>query len=390
MKKVRTLLWLKTWVSHLLKLFVLQIIGKVTIKFVKKFGIITEKILDGDLRGGKIAIVAMYPDTNPLYLISMQNLVNGLLANEFKVIAVTNRKPNDQLMSFLENCCSVILERKNRGRDFGAYQAGIQWVSQHYGLSNIERLNLANDTLIWLEDATEIVAQTMKSEWDSLYLNFEVHTHAQSFFLSFSSAILKNERFIRFWRNYVPLNYRRHAILNGEVRLSEVLIKEGFRCKPYVDQALLMNEASVFSKEIVGIASLGNLPIAQEGGIPMPGAKQGRLSPRTEVEELASLEELLVDSELDEETLRNGFLRVLNQYCNSQAPHRIGLHLYLILGMPMKSDIYKCYPLSEITRAVKFRNPELHVLFMEFMSGKIQTYMEGSKENRKRRAISEI
>ncbi len=387
MEKIRTLLWLKTWIIHLLKLFILQVTGKVTIKFVKKFGIISEKHLDSDLRGGKIAIVAMYPDTSPLYLISMQNLVNGLLANEHKVIAITNRKPKDQLMSFLENNCNIILARKNRGRDFGAYQAGIQWISQHYGLSNVERITLVNDTLLWLEDATEIVAQTMKSEWDTLFLNFETHTHAQSFFLSFSGAILNNDRFIRFWRNYVPLNYRRHAILNGEILLSGVLIKEGFRCKPYVDQSLLMNEAILASDKTMSIVSLGHLPIAQEGGLVMPGVKHGRSSPRAE---LAALGEPSEDLDVGEVTQRSGFLRVLNQYCNSQAPHRIGLHLYLILGLPLKADIYKCYPLSEISRVVELRNPELQSMFTDFMSGKIQMYMEGSRENVKRRAISEI
>ena len=389
MKKTQILLWKKTWIIHLTKLFVLRAVGSVAIKLDRKFGVISEIDQRVDLKGKKIAIVAMYPDPNPFYLSSIKCLVNGLLANEYRVIAISNRKPNDQLMSFLENNCSVILGRKNRGRDFGAYQAGIQWISQHCGLSNVERITLVNDTLMWFEDATEIVAQTMKSEWDSLFLNFEHHTHAQSFYLSFSGAILKNDKFIRFWRNYVPLNYRRHAILNGEVRLSEVLIKEGFRCKPYVDQSLLTDEAIVVPKELLSLAVLGNIPISQDGGV-MPSVKHGRLNLSAEVESLAGLESITEELEIEQEVLKNGCVRVINQYCNSQAPHRIGLHLYLILGIPMKVDIYKCYPLSELAQAVKYRNPDLHLLFIDFMSGKIQRYMEGSRENIKRRAISEI
>ena len=390
MRKIRILLWQKTWIIHLTKLFVLQAVGRVAIKFEKNFGVISEENQSVDLKGKKIAVVAMYPDPNPLYLISMKNLVNGLLANDHKILAISNKKINESLKNYLKDQGCTILVRKNRGRDFGAYQAGIQWIERHYGLSNVERISLVNDTLIWMEDSTRVVAETMKSEWDSLFLNFEVHTHAQSFFLSFSGAVLSNDRFVRFWRSYVPLNYRRHTILKGEILLSEVLIKEGFRCKPYVDQSLLMNEAVVVPEDMLSLSSLGDVVISQEGGVPMPGVKHGRLIPSTEITALAGFEGITDELEVNADSFKGGLLRVLNQYCNSQAPHRIGLHLYVLLGIPMKADIYKCYPLSELTQAVKLRNPELHHLFMDFMSGKIQRYMEGSKENIKRLAISEI
>ena len=144
------------------------------------------------------------------------------------------------------NCIFIL--RKNIGRDFGAYKAGIRWLKDSGLFTDIERLFLINDTMIWMESSKDIVCECSKDAWSSMFLNLEIHTHAQSFFLSFSKEVLANEEFQKFWERYVPLNYRKHAILNGEVKLSSILLDQGFTCKPYVGTSLL--EGSLFKNPV--------------------------------------------------------------------------------------------------------------------------------------------
>jgi hypothetical protein len=116
----------------------------------------------------------------------------------------------------------------------------------------------------------------------------------------------------------------------------------------------------------------------------------GRKNPTEEISPFFSWEEVTEYQSMSKDQLKISLIRLYNQYCNSHAPHRIGLHLYVLLGMPLKTDIYKCYPLSEIHRCLVLKNPEYAEIAMDFLSGKSQQFMEGSKENERRRLLSEI
>jgi hypothetical protein len=336
------------------------------------------------------AVIALFPTSDPIYEVSIKNLITGFQNNGLKVVVILNTNANESLNQYFQASKCVVITRKNQGRDFGAYKAGILWLDNEIGLSNINRLVLANDTLLWINSAEQIIAETLLSDWSSLFLNLELKTHAQSFFLSFSNQVLSEPKFIDFWLKYVPLNYRRHAILFGEIKLSELLLKRGYSCKPYVTAARITPQFLDLPDEILRFSALGNLPISEMGGIPVPGVNRGRKQPSEEVKLFMGMEELLEEYEIGEIELKKAMIRLIGQYCNSHAPHRIGMHLYLSLGMPMKTDMYKCYPLSEIYHCVQWRNPEHAGLVLDYFSKKSQNFMEGSKENERRRILSEI
>jgi hypothetical protein len=389
-RSVRYLLWIKTWVLHLIKLWFSSNLSKFT-RLLGRRNEITEVFNQSAINNQtKIAVIAMYPVKDKIYEVSMRNLISGLRENGIHVVLLLNRSASESLQHlFIEMNCTVI-KRRNVGRDFGAYKDGVTWLETEIGLAKIERLFLINDTLMWLNSGTRIIARTLTPDWSSLFLNLEIHTHAQSFFLSFSNNVLKNEQFIKFWKKYIPTKHRRLTILNGEIKLSEVLIKQGFRCNAVVNPSIFKSSLIEEQMNDDVYSLLGSLALSEMSGMTPPGVKPGRKLPAEEVQGFSNPNKIIKEDALDHAQFRHLLSRVLNQYCNSHAPHRIGLHLYVVLGIPLKTDIYKCYTLSEIQSCVDLKNPEYADDVMDFLSGKSQQFMEGSRANVKRRKLGEI
>ena len=130
--------------------------------------------------------------------------------------------------------------------------------------------------------------------------------------------------------------------------------------------------------------------ICEIGGVTPPSVSIGRKDPASEIKQFLTFLDLDTNFDLDESEQFNNLIRLINQYCHSQAPHRIGLYLYVLFGMPLKTDIYKCYSLSEIHRCVEFKNREYSDDLLEYLGGKSQQFMEGSRANIKRRKLGEI
>ena len=387
---IRQIAKIKAIVLYRCKILVLRILAKICMPITRRNDL--EHVTNGPSINGhrKFAVVALFPTEDPIYIVSTKNLIEGFIRNHVKVILVLNRDAGEDLLEFFNRNDCVIIERKNRGRDFGAYKAGVLWLECKIGVSKIDRLVLVNDTLIWMSNSSEVVSKTLEDDWSCLYFNLERHSHAQSFYLSFSKKILENRKFLSFWNSYVPTKSRRDAIQFGEIRVSEVLIKEGFRCKPYINPSFLNSIALGGIPQPLLTFELGKLAISQEGGIGQPGVLPGRRNPLDEVKQYFGINELANNFELDESHLAENLIRTLSRYCYSQAPHRIGLHLYLMFGMPLKADIYKCYELSEIFRCLQLRNPEVSDLALDYFSGRSQKFMEGSRKNRRLRMLGEI
>jgi hypothetical protein len=387
---IRRIAKIKTVVLYRCKILVLRTLAKICLPITRRNDV--EHVTNGpSINGhGKFAVVALFPSEDPIYIVSIKNLIDGFIINHVKVVVILNRDAGEDLMEFFNRNDCVIIKRKNRGRDFGAYKAGFLWLDCKIGVSKIDRLVLVNDTLLWMSNSSEVVSKTLEDDWSCLYLNLERDSHAQSFYLSFSNKILENKKFLSFWNSYVPTKSRRDAINLGEIKVSEVLLKEGFRCKPYINPSLMNSIALGGIPQPLLTFELGRLAISQEGGIVQPGVLPGRRNPLDEVKQYFGINELVNNLELEESQLAVNLIRMLSRYCYSQAPHRIGLHLYLMLGMPLKADIFKCYELSEIFRCLQLRNPEVSDLALDYYSSRCQKFMEGSRKNKRLRMLGEI
>lgn len=388
--KIRHILWLKTWYLYLVKLWSSHNLGRLKLKFGKKNQIV--EVLNQTSVGEhvKFAVVVLFPVRHPIYDVSIRNLISALRSNDLHIILMLNGPVTTPLKAFFikENC--TIITRKNVGRDFGAYKDGIMWLEREVGLEKIERLLLTNDTLLWMNDGTEHIAKTLKSDWSSLFLNLEIHTHAQSFFLSFSNDVLRNKKVIKFWRQYVPTKHRRLTILKGEIKLSEVLIKEGFRCKAVVNESFVSSLNQEAEWSFTQLRLLGSLQLSEMAGITPPGVTPGRKLPMTEMKDILAVEIAQNEFEISDQIIKQNLIDLFSKHCNSHAPHRIGLQLYVLYGFPLKTDLYKCYTLSDLNRCVQLKNPEYADESLDFFGGKSQQFMEGSRKNIKRRRLGEI
>lgn len=335
-----------------------------------------------------IAIIAIYPIDQKFYLDSLTNLLAGVSANGVKAIGVVNGALPLQIENLLKEFNCIIVRRKNKGRDFGAYQDGINWLYKHVGVDNVDRVILVNDTLLWFPNSERIIRDSLVDDWTTLYFNLEQHAHAQSFFLSFSNKIIQNKKFKKFWRNYAATKYRRAAIIYGEMGLSSVLIKEGFSCSPLVNADWIHSKWRESPLDSSILTMLNLLDINRLWKVEVPGSSKQGLSLVTENRKLEDIAE--INSLLHAAKATNLLTpAIISQYCHSQGPHRIGLILYLLFGIPLKADLYKANSLSEIFSAVRIRNPEAASSAHEFYLLQSQRYMLGTKANNRQKRRGE-
>lgn len=184
----------------------------------------------------RIAIVALFP--RKYLLVSVMRLIDQLIKNGYQVLVVVNEgsQSYSEWIGELERRNISILSRPNIGRDFGAYQTGIRYVQSLPSYPTLERIVLANDSCYYFPKSTKFLDGLLKNldPWFAMFVNFQFHLHAQSFFLSFDRSVFLSESFTNFWSAYYPTSFRHNVINKGEVRLSKNLMVAGFSPKSYI------------------------------------------------------------------------------------------------------------------------------------------------------------
>jgi len=321
-----------------------------------------------DSSNSSVAIIGIYPQRHNVYQHSIKNLLDGLKSNGIQIIVVSNAELNQELTDLFRKYQSSVILRKNQGRDFGAYQSGLLWLRDQGYLAQVKRLLFINDTLIWLKSSIEVVKETCEHDWQSIYLNLERNVHAHSFYLSFSERVVQSQRFLDFWDDYLPQDSRNHAIHNGENQLSNILIAEGFSCKPlvtpeFVKSGLIRVKRSksltvkVFSTPISGL---------YPGNPPQTG-RERRVFRNIEV---------------------NTFFDQLASFAYSDAPHRLGLTLHLTSNLPLKADLFKFYAISEILSVA--HDAVARELLSDFYLVKSQKFQVSDRATKRLRRLGEI
>ncbi len=120
------------------------------------------------------------------------------------------------------------IERFNFGRDFGSYKTGILYLQKMYGLANISRLVILNDSVYYLEkESKEFIQNLLNTDKEVLGAteNFEVHRHIGSFAVSIGNPVLKSKHFQKYWMRYRLSDLRVKVIKKGEMKLTKVLQK---------------------------------------------------------------------------------------------------------------------------------------------------------------------
>lgn len=208
----------------------------------------------------RIAIIALW--ARPAILYSVLRLIDFLIDEKVYVVCVINKsKMSEEWIAEINKRDASILLRPNVGRDFGAYRAGFRFVKEHIGLEKIKNLIFANDSVFFLDGSKEALKNVIDSDKDvtSLYLNYQFHLHAQSFFVNYNSKVITSKIFVDFWKDYYPSQERVHAINQGEVKLSTLLQKKGYQFLGYYDARFLLETLSTHKPNLADLANIYTL-----------------------------------------------------------------------------------------------------------------------------------
>ena len=148
-----------------------------------------------------------------------------------EVVLVAAGQPVEALPRELRERVELVC-RENRGWDFASYRDGLAVARQHAP----GRITLCNDSvygpLFPLQEAFSTMAGKAVDAWGMTASN-ELWWHLQSYFLSFSPAVIGAGAFWDFWEAVPDDAVRREVIRNGEIGLSRVLLDAGFVLDAY-------------------------------------------------------------------------------------------------------------------------------------------------------------
>jgi lipopolysaccharide biosynthesis protein len=130
---------------------------------------------------------------------------------------------------------SVIYERVNEGRDFGAWSWAIK---NNIIPDNTDYLLLTNDSLYGPIFPLKPILETMQSKPDidfwGLTDSYERGWHLQSYFLLFSKKVFLSDKFKRVFSQEFEGLTKLHIIKKGELQLSKLLSDSGFKGSAYI------------------------------------------------------------------------------------------------------------------------------------------------------------
>lgn len=152
-------------------------------------------------------------------------------------VVFTTTQLSEESRTWIESSLSSLVVRKNVGRDFGAWKDVIAVLARKSLIDCCSQLYLVNDSSIFImnclnkdrfirefinDDCTDVIGLT--ESWQPRY-------HLQSYFLKFNKNVINSDTFQLFWKNYSLINSREYSILNGEIGLSQLLLKNGYQLK---------------------------------------------------------------------------------------------------------------------------------------------------------------
>lgn len=158
------------------------------------------------------------------------NAIDAIARSELNLVVVANGRLDAPVRKALEGKCFQIIERKNIGRDLGAYQDGVLHILGRY--PEAERIVLMNDSVYFFKSAyLDKLISDLSGPGDFIGAmeNQEFRYHVQSFAFSFGRAVIEHPTFVKFWKKYRPISTRRWAIHQGEIRLTKYITRAGFR-----------------------------------------------------------------------------------------------------------------------------------------------------------------
>ena len=160
--------------------------------------------------------------------LSTLSYIQALRDAGFAILVINNSVTSKEFLDALKPLCWRIYNRRNIGRDIGAFKDGIMHLFAQGILQQCRFLCLANDSMQFVPgingaDFTVRIRNFINTESGALFTHesHQIVKHYQSFFQLLDSTIVNSPGFHRFWSTYRPLSNREHCIHKGELALSQ-------------------------------------------------------------------------------------------------------------------------------------------------------------------------
>ncbi len=188
---------------------------------------------------------------------SHEYMLEYLLSHGFAPLVVSNLPLADDDRERLSPLSFRIVERQNFGYDFGGYQDGMLQLAPM--LPELDELMILNDSTWfplgegedWIARARNMgvdfvgpidatgsaeryeVYEHEKARWD--WSRKRRNYHMSSFILWFGRDLLRDRRFMNFWRKLRVSSDKTQTVRRGEIGLSKFVRKSGYSLAPIVD-----------------------------------------------------------------------------------------------------------------------------------------------------------
>lgn len=178
------------------------------------------------LTSHRVAIVAIYEAAVEVDRELMKTL-NYLRGLDYEVVIVANTFPSQSVLNLLSEDFSVII-RPNLGRDFGAYRAGLEWVTNDDSRNSLQRLIIFNDSVSWTPDGMSICIQRAERACVNILgvtTSRQRTLHIQSYFYFVKNGAIG--QFVQTFLKLRNLRFKRSIINLGERKFSRMLTRSG-------------------------------------------------------------------------------------------------------------------------------------------------------------------
>jgi len=216
---------------------------------LKTFTKPTTVIYENNYKSEKVLLIALYEKGE------LRSDVLNLLQTSKKlglyIMAVNTLKIKNP--SIYKEVIDVYIERPNFGRDFGSYKTGFSYFFKNQYEKLCPRLLMLNDSLFYTSKGlSEFLENMTNTDVEVLGAteNHEIEHHLGSFCISFKQNILKNKKFIKYWRNYTNSDVRPVVIKRGEMGLSKTLKRCVTKTKEFKAHYNLAYITDLFNRDI--------------------------------------------------------------------------------------------------------------------------------------------
>ncbi len=183
----------------------------------------------GGRRGRYLVLFAHYDPRGQVLGYVYEYLRQLRLLDADIVFVSTAERLDEPDLERLRGLCRQVIVRENTGYDFGSWKTGLLRGPAPEGY---EALVITNDSVFGpVRELGPMVERMMREPCDfwGITDSYELFYHLQSYFVCFKPAAFRSPVFKAFWEAYPFTHHKRFAIWNGEVRLTQALLKAGFQ-----------------------------------------------------------------------------------------------------------------------------------------------------------------